>query len=111
MTFPIFLIPLAVFLACILSQFWLYARVRRALIDRHPETFLAMARRAWLSVDNAFYWWIFRGGHKPLGDADLDAKVSQIHIMVVVAILAWLGLVVTVMTGVVIPVGTAAPPT
>jgi hypothetical protein len=34
----------SVFFACCVAQFWVIARVRNALIDRHPETYLQLER-------------------------------------------------------------------
>jgi hypothetical protein len=82
----------AVFFACCAAQFWFMARVRNALIDRHPEFYLAIERSS-IFPRRGLSSFIQSRKHRELGDPELSKAVLQCRWLYVVAICAWLVLV------------------
>lgn len=82
-----------VFFACCAGQFWFIARVRNALIDRHPTVFLEVERSS-AFAQRGLQKFIRSGRHKELGDPQLTKAVMQCRWLFGVAICAWLILAV-----------------
>lgn len=83
------LIPFAVFFACCLSQFWFMMKVRAALIERHPGTYLSVEKSAMFPHQG--FWRFTRGnGYKALQDDELNRHVRNLKRLKIVAIISWL---------------------
>ena len=82
-------IAFAVFFACCAAQFWFLARVRNALIDRHPDFYLTIARSS-LMPQRGLSRFIRSGKHRELGDLELSKAVIQIRWLYALAFGAWL---------------------
>lgn len=82
------LIPFGVFFVCGLLQFWFLKKVRDLLVDRHPETFLAVEKSSIFPMQGL--WRFSKGGQfKQLGDADLNRHVRSLKRLLIVGIVAW----------------------
>lgn len=92
---PLVLIPFGLFFLCGISQFWFLGKVRNALIDRHPETFLRLERSS-IFPGNGTYRFIRSGEHRGMGDADLSRWVMRCRWLFVAAIASWLAILPTV---------------
>ena len=82
-------IAFAVFFACCAAQFWFLARVRNALIDRHPEFYLTIERSSMMPQRGLFRF-IRSRKHRELGDLELTKTVIQFRWLYALAICAWL---------------------
>jgi hypothetical protein len=83
------LIPFAVFFACSVAQFWFTKRVRDALIERHPDTFLAIEKSSIFPMQGIRRF-MRKGRYKALNDPELDTHVRNLRRLYAVAIVAWL---------------------
>ena len=87
---PIYvLIPFGVFFICCGLQFWFFKQVRDALIERHPETFLAVERSS-IFPQQGLWRFAFSKRYKELGDEDLNKRVRNLRWLIVVGFVAWL---------------------
>ncbi len=94
---PIVLLPFAVFFACGIAQFWFYRRIRQTLVERHPDVWLALSRKAWF-IDSAVVGFAFGRKARLLGDPVLMVRVRDARVLMAVAFAAWLvaaGLLIT----------------
>ena len=82
------LIPFSVFFVCCLLQFWYLKKVRDALIDRHPETFLAVEKSPFWPVQSPWKYLKYNQ-YKQFGDDDLDRHVRNLRRVIIVGIGAW----------------------
>ena len=82
-------IAFAVFFVCCAAQFWFMARVRNALIDRHPELYLSIERSS-MFARRGLSRFIQSSKHRELGDPELSKAVMQCRWLYAVAICAWL---------------------
>ncbi|WP_375390988.1 hypothetical protein [uncultured Sphingomonas sp.] len=91
------LMPFAVFLVCCVLQFWFVKKIRDRLIEKHPDTFLAIEKKA-IFPHQAL--WKFTRGHdyKSLNDEELNLRVRNFKRLYVVAIFAWIAYAVTIFT-------------
>lgn len=82
------LLPFGVFFICCILQFWYLKKVRDALIDRHPATFLAVEKSSIFPMRGL---WKFTGGnrYKQLNDADLNRHVRNLKRLMIVGFGAW----------------------
>ncbi|PZR34015.1 hypothetical protein [Caulobacter segnis] len=86
---PLFLlVPFAVFFGCVLGQFYLVRKVRRALVARHPALWLQLSDKA-LFIDNAIFSFVLKKRDKALGDPALSAITGRMRKLQIVAIVAW----------------------
>jgi len=83
------LIAFAVFFACCGGQFWFLKRVREALIERHPETFLAIEKSS-MFPQRTLWQFVRKGRYKELNDPELDKAARDLRRLQAVAILSWL---------------------
>lgn len=91
------LIPFAVFFACCLSQFWFIKKVRDALIERHPDTFIAVEKSS--IFPHQGLWRFTRGNrYKELHDEDLNRHVRNLKRLNLVAIASWLAYGIAIFT-------------
>lgn len=82
------LLPFGVFFVCCLLQFWFLKKVRDALIDRHPDTFLAVEKSSIFPMQGL--WKFARGSsYKKLGDVELNRHVRNLKRLMIVGIAAW----------------------
>ena len=94
---PVIFIPFSIFFICCASQFYFIRRVRQMLVERHPEIWAGISKRAWF-VDNAvakFIWW---RKDKRLNDPELTRVVKQGAFLYYLALFVWViyaGLLVT----------------
>ena len=83
------LVPFAVFFICCALQFWFLKKVRDALIDRHPQTFLAVEKSSIFPTQGL--WKFTRGSrYKELDDAELNRHVVNLKRLTAIAIVAWI---------------------
>ena len=82
-----------VFFICCVAQFWFIARVRNALIDRHPETYLLIERKS-IFPQRALQKFIRSSQHRALNDPELTRAVFNVRWLFAVGIVAWLVLAV-----------------
>ena len=94
------LIPFAVFLGCVLAQFYFLRQVRRLLASRHPDVWRDISDRAWF-VDNAVFLFVWKKRDRDLNDADLNAVTGRLRQLQLVAIIAWVayGLAILIYAG------------
>jgi len=91
------LLPFGVFFVCCILQFWFLKRVRDALIDKHPETFLSIEKSSIFPMQGL--WKFARGrSYKELGDVDLNRHVRNLKRLMIVAIAAWLAFAISIFT-------------
>jgi hypothetical protein len=89
------LLPFSVFFVCCILQFWYLKKVRDALIDHHPETFLQVEKSSIFPMQGI--WRFARGKqYKKLGDAELNRHVRNLKRLMIVAIVAWVGFAVSI---------------
>jgi hypothetical protein len=94
---PIVIVPFVIVFACGIAQFWFFRRIRQTLVERHPDVWLALSRKAWF-VDNAAITLAFGRKARLLDDPVLMARVRDAKALMGVALAACLtgvGLVVT----------------
>jgi hypothetical protein len=84
-------LPFGVFLGCCIAQFWFFARVRNALIDRHSETYLQIERSS-IFPQGGLFRFIRSGRHRELRDPELTRAVIAVRWLYLTAIGAWLTL-------------------
>lgn len=88
---PLILLPFGVFFVCCILQFWYLKKVRDALIERHPDTFLSVEKSSIFPMQGLFKF--ARGGrYKDLNDALLNRHVRNLKRLMIVAYIAWGGL-------------------
>ena len=91
------LLPFAVFFTCCILQFWFLKKVRDALIDRHPETFLAVEKSSIFPMQGL--WKFSRGSkYKQLGDLDLNRHIRNLKRLMIIGIIAWLAFAISIFT-------------
>lgn len=89
------LLPFSVFFVCCILQFWYLKKVRDALIDHHPETFLQVEKSSIFPMQGI--WRFARSKqYKKLGDAELNRHVRNLKRLMIVAIVAWVGFAVSI---------------
>ena len=91
------LIPFGVFGACAILQFWFLKKVRDALIERHPETFLSIEKTSTFPMRQL---WKFSSASrfKQLGDAVLDRHVLNLRRLMIIAFVAWAAFRISLVT-------------
>jgi len=94
------LIPFAVFFACCVAQFWFIKRVRDRLIERHPETFLAMEKSS-IFPQRGLRRFMKKGRYKALNDPELNTHIRDLKRLYAVALVAWLGYGATIIAAVI----------
>jgi hypothetical protein len=94
---PLLLLPFGVFAICCVLQFWFLHKVRVALINRHPDTFLELEKSAFFPMQGL--WKFTRGDrYKQLKDATLDRHVRNLKRLMIVAYASWLTYAVALFT-------------
>ena len=91
------LIPFAVFFVCCLSQFWFVKKVRDALIERHPDTFLAVDKSS-IFPHRGIWRFTQNNQYKELRDENLNRHVRNLKRLHLVAITSWLAYVIEIFT-------------
>jgi hypothetical protein len=97
MGMPIILIPFSIFFIFCASQFFFIHRVRRLLVERHPEVWNDMSKRAWF-VDNAVAKFIWGRKDRRLNDPKLSKIVRQGALFYYFGLFIWViyaGLLIT----------------
>lgn len=85
---PFILLPFGVFFVCCILQFWFLKKVRDALIERHPDTFLAVEKSSLFPMQGLYRF--TRGNRfKTLGDASLNSDVKNLKRLMIVAYVSW----------------------
>jgi hypothetical protein len=82
-------IPFGVFFVCTLGQFIALQRLRRALVERHPEIWLEQSRTAWFTNSTGMGF-ALRRGDRGLDDPELSRSVNLLLTFWAVAIGAWI---------------------
>lgn len=95
---PILFIPVVIFFCCAFAQFWLYRSVRRALIDRHSDLYLAITRKAFFP-DSALISFALSRRARDLNDPALSSAVSRVRLLLLVGFAAWIAVVALLVTG------------
>lgn len=91
------LAPFGVFFICCAMQFWFLKKVRDALINRHPQTFLAVEKSSIFPMQGL--WRFTRGSrYKALGDAELNRHVRNLKRLTIVTVCAWLAYAIALFT-------------
>jgi hypothetical protein len=89
-------LPALIFGACGLAQFWFLQRLASALEARHPEIY----RRIYgLFALNRLAWFAIARKDRALNDPDLTSRTKQFQAVIVIAMLAWLAMMVLLMSG------------
>jgi hypothetical protein len=91
------IVAFAVFFACCVGQFWFMKRVRDALIERHPDTFLAV-QKSLIFPDGGLRRFLRKGRYKDLNDPELDKRVRDLKRLYLIAIAAWLAYGISLFT-------------
>jgi hypothetical protein len=88
----------AIFFACCIAQFWFINRIKNTLIDRHPDAYLALERKAWYPGHGI--WRMASIWRNPLpgylNDDVLAQRVRQYRYCLILAFAAWLGFAATI---------------
>ncbi len=95
---PILVIPVVIVFCFSLAQFWSYRRIRRALIERHSDLYLAMAHKAFFFSDSALVRFAFSRRAKDLNDPVLLSAVGQTRFMMWIGLAAWIALALLLFT-------------
>ena len=82
-------VAFAVFGGCCVAQFWFMDRVRKALIERHPDTYLSI-EKASVFPFQALRRFVRKGRYKSLNDPELDRAARDLKRLNVITLLAWL---------------------
>lgn len=81
------LLPFGVFFVCCILQFWYLKKVRDALVDRHPDTFISVEKSSMFPMQGLYRF--SRGArHKELNDTLLSRHVKNIKRLMIVAHIA-----------------------
>lgn len=88
-----FLIPFGIFFVCCVLQFWFIKRVRDRLIDKHPDLFLKEERAAFFT-HNHIWRYAFDRRYRELNDVELDRRVRNLRMLLLVAFGSWLTIAV-----------------
>lgn len=91
------LLTFAVFFTCCILQFWFLKRVRDALIDRHPETFLSIEKSSFFPMQRLWDFDLDRRC-KELRDVDLNRHLRNLKRLKIVAIGSWLAFAISIFT-------------
>lgn len=94
---PVILILFGIFFVCGILQFYFIRRVRQVLVERHPEVWAGISKKAWF-VDNAIAKFIWHRRDKRLNDPELTKVVKQGATLYYFALFVWViyaGLLVT----------------
>jgi hypothetical protein len=91
------LIPFAIFFVCCALQFWFVKRVRDQLIDRHPDIFLKQERASFFP-HNHVWRYAFDSRYRELGDPELDRRVRNLRLLLLVAFGSWLAIAICMVT-------------
>ena len=91
------LIPFGVFFVCCLSQFWFMKKVRDALIERHPDTFLAVEKPS-IFPHQGLWRFTQNNQYKELRDENLNRHVRNLKRLHFVAIASWLAYGIAIFT-------------
>lgn len=92
-------LPFAVFFGCVLTMIWTHYRIRRVLVERHPDEWLRISKSANFLVQQPGYWFPFTGRHRELNDPDLSALVMRVRWLQGIGIAVWLIIVAALATG------------
>jgi hypothetical protein len=95
---PILVIPAVIFFCCGFTQFWFYRRMRRALIERHPDLYLAISHKAFFP-DSALMRFAFSRRARDLNDPVLSSAVRQVRLLLCVGFAAWIAVAGLLVTG------------
>lgn len=91
------LIPFAVFAGCCIAQFWFMKKVRDALIERHPDTFLKAEKASIFPYQGL--WRFTRGKeYQSLHDDELNRHVRNLKRLTIVAVGSWLAYGIAIFT-------------
>jgi hypothetical protein len=94
----LFVIPVAIFVCCGLTQFWFHRRIRRALIERHSDLYLAISHKAFFA-DAALTRFAFSRRARDLDDPILSSAVGQYRLLLWVGFAAWIAVAGLLVTG------------
>jgi hypothetical protein len=79
------------------AQFWFIQKVRGALIERHPETFLTIEQSSIFPYRGLQRF--TRGGrYKALKDAELNRHVRNLKRLNIIAVASWLAYGIAIFT-------------
>ena len=81
-------VAFAVFFACCVGQFWFLKRVREQLIERDPDTFLAIEKSS-MFPNGGLRRFLRKGRYKELHDPELDSRVRALKRLYILAFVAW----------------------
>jgi hypothetical protein len=91
------LIAFAAFFGCCFAQFWFVQRIRKALIERHPDTFLAIEKSA-IFPGMALRRFLRKGRYRSLNDLELNRRVRDLKVLYLIGFLCWLAYGVSLFT-------------
>lgn len=84
------LLPFSVFFCCCILQFWYLKKVRDALIERHPDTFLLIEKSSFLPMQG-LYRFVRGSRYQDLNDELLNRQVRNLKRLMIVGYTAWGG--------------------
>jgi hypothetical protein len=72
-------------------------RVRKVLIDRHTDTFLAIEKSSILPL-SGLWRFVRKGRYKDLDDPELDKRVRDLKRLYLIGIVSWLAYGISLFT-------------
>jgi hypothetical protein len=90
-------IAFAGFAGCCLAQFWFLHRIKIALIERHPDTFLAIEKSSFFPYQGLSRF-VRKKRYKDLNDPELDKRVRDFKRLFALALVCWLAYGVSLFT-------------
>ena len=79
----------AAFLVLVITIFFSFRKIRRLMIDRHPDRFPEMQRKAWFP-HRALHSFILFGDHADLRDPHLSHEIRNFRWLNLGAFASWL---------------------
>ena len=81
-------IAFAILFVCAAGQFWFVRNGRRILIDRHPQTWLALSKKSFVSDAELAKFMLLNGG-RGVEDEEFHRFVRQFRWLFAVASACW----------------------
>lgn len=91
------LIAFAAFFACCAAQFWFLQRIRKVLIERHPDTFLTIEKSS-IFPGQGLRRFLKKRRYRDLNDPELNLRVRDLRVLYLVGFLCWLAYGVSLFT-------------
>lgn len=89
MSIPIFLIPFAVFFACVVLELWLVQQLTRALVTRHPTVWQEMTLRGSF-LQYAVFRFVMQRKDSDLVDPEVSRLAARVRRLFAFSFVVWL---------------------